>query len=318
MTTKAPSRSADSSSSTFTHQDLVMVGKRLLTEARWRDGTGTGDETEAAPAPDSDATAPPAPPLRSETSQEAAIRRDLYYYLLGREHIMPPEWRGARERSDLEQQPEYALYKQLRARFRVIDADAPVFAPPKVPNPGKEHAALQKAGVRRTAWLEPPGPIDDSEMGKRVRATKLKAQREAKKRKRAASGNDDDNNSSSSSDEHWPGPSGTRGRQSFRLVQALRQHREAPPVKRSRIMTLRDLPPPTTTTTTNDTNTDPDPADNGNATMLVGSQAVRPPTPTPTPTATSSTSTRVTLQFPRRAGLRARSKVASMLDYRSD
>ena len=50
---------------------------------------------------------------------EAQTQRDLYYYMLGREHVMPPEWTPVLEHvRETENDPEWTLYQLLDRKMR--------------------------------------------------------------------------------------------------------------------------------------------------------------------------------------------------------
>lgn len=57
---------------------------------------------------------------------EAQTQRDLYYYMLGREQVVPPEWRPTLEHAgETENDPERVLFQLLRRKMQAQDAARP-------------------------------------------------------------------------------------------------------------------------------------------------------------------------------------------------
>lgn len=206
--------------------ELDRVAPRLLAEARWRDRASNT-------------------PGRAHETQ---LRRDLYYYALGRADRLPPEWRGAQERAALESSSEYALYRALHARYGALNGQ-PLFPAPRAPACQQEYKALEKLGLTQDGaytWLRSDA-ASNSGQGKRKRVA-------ARKRRRAAAEAAGQPYASDSSDDEpsdgEPGPRRTPRvprTQSARLAAALRQ-RASPIRKRARIVTLADLPRESPTT----------------------------------------------------------------------
>ena len=191
---------------TLDQSGLDALAPRLIKEARWRDGTQ--DEPT--------------------TVHEAQMRRDLYYYVLGREQRLPPEWQATQERADLEASPEYGLYQQLHQRYQLLNAGLPVFDHPQPPKRGKEHPTLSKLGLGpRYKWFKPGhgGPPDDSGMAERIRTA----------RKRSRTNDDDDDDESD--DGRPPNPE----RQSTRLIRALKRQRRLHRLRGHQLTNLRTM-----------------------------------------------------------------------------
>lgn len=210
-----------------TTKTLDRVAPRLLAEARWR------DRASATPG----------------RAHETQVRRDLYYYALGRADRLPPEWQGARERAALEASSEYALYRALHARYGALSGQ-PLFPAPRAPACQKEYKALERLGLTQDgayAWLRSDAD-SNSGQAKRARAAARKRRREAVGQPPAASDRAADSSDDEPSDgEPWPRRTRRLVRtQSVRLADALHQHAASLPgpraQKRARIVTLADLP----------------------------------------------------------------------------